>query len=182
MKWRQKTAPLWAVVGVLSNRHPKSLHGQASSILFSGGGPILAPRTSDPKMNFSPSLVGHGSCQYMGLCPPSVHRPMIVLAFLTRPPSSSSLGVYSLFPAEPSHSIMSEVPLQPRPVSLHWTVAVSREETLAVRERRLKGLVWRCTEPSAQNQPRSWHAVGQESLGARYLTPGRKRSFGAQVL
>jgi hypothetical protein len=52
--------------------------------------------------------------------------------------------VSTFFPAEPGHSIMSVISSQSRTVShrQHWTVPVSREETLAVREKFQK-IGWR---------------------------------------
>jgi len=86
-------------------------------------------------MDFSRSLICHGS-RYMWDSVPISPSPSLSLPY----PISLSLGVYSLS-SRTGHSIMSEIPLQSRlvPHRQHWTVPVSREETLAVRE------------------PRSWH-------------------------
>jgi hypothetical protein len=108
-------------------------------------------------------VMARGIC---GTLSPSAHRPR--LRFLTRPPSLS-LGVYS-FPAEPGHSIMSEIPLQSRPVShrQHWTVPVSWEETLAVREK-FRRVGWR----ALNHKPKTTKIVAwAKNLWVRYLTPG----------
>ena len=64
---------------------------------------------------------------------------------------------------------MSEIPLQSRPVphSQHWTVPVSREETLAVREK-FRRVDWR----APNHKPKTTKIVAwAKNLWDRYLTP-----------
>jgi hypothetical protein len=77
--------------------------------------------------------------------------------------------MFTLFPAEPGHSIMSEIPLQSRPVPhrQHWTVPVSREETLAVREK-FQRVGWR----APNHKPKTTKIVAwAKNLWDRYLAP-----------
>jgi len=64
---------------------------------------------------------------------------------------------------------MSEIPLQSRPVPQrqHWTVPVSREETLAVREK-FRRVGWR----APNHKPKTAKIVAwAKNLWDRYLTP-----------
>jgi hypothetical protein len=172
VKGRQKTAPLGAVFGVLSTapQHvgPRrfrllrqaltvsSLHVQAGSWTFLppfppplrqgtyfgllDKGPILAPRLLNPKWTSLSISYISWLAVYMRLCP----HLSIALAFASLLDLPLWAWVFTLFPAEPEHSIMSEIPLQSRPIPhrQHWTVPVGREKTLAVRKR-FRRVNWR---------------------------------------
>ena len=78
--------------------------------------------------------------------------------------------MFTLFPVEPGYSIMSVITSQPRPVPYrqHWTVPVSREETLAIREK-FQRAGWR----APNHKPKTTKIVAwAKGLWDRYPTPG----------
>jgi hypothetical protein len=92
-----------------------------------------------------------------GTLSPFIHRPR----FLTRPPSLS-LGVYFLSSRTRAFNHERNIVAIPHSHRQHWTVPVSREETLAIREKFQK-IDWR--PPNLKTQDEASRDMGKECLG-----------------